>query len=186
IIANASGKSTSAKARAAREGRRPLPLHSGTTGQSMSSCRPCPARPAILPPRLTVRQLRLQSSPTSVRSPAEVVHTQIAQNEGIRLKNIFVGNLDFSTTEDDLRQLFATYGQVDRVSIMTDRDTGRSRGFGFVEMSSSEDGDKAIAALNGTQVGGRKLNVNEARPKTERSGGGGGGGRDRGGRGRDR
>jgi len=101
------------------------------------------------------------------------------------LKNIFVGNLDFSTTEDDLRQLFATYGQVDRVSIMTDRDTGRSRGFGFVEMSSSEDGEKAIAALNGSQLGGRKLNVNEARPKTER-GGGGGGGRDRGGRGRDR
>ena len=101
------------------------------------------------------------------------------------MKNIFVGNLDFSTTEDDLRQLFATYGQVDRVSIMTDRDTGRSRGFGFVEMSSSEDGEKAIAALNGSQLGGRKLNVNEARPKTER-GGGGGGGRDRGGRGRDR
>ena len=99
------------------------------------------------------------------------------------MKNIFVGNLDFNTTEDDLRQLFATYGQVDRVSIMTDRDTGRSRGFGFVEMSSSEDGEKAIAALNGSQLGGRKLNVNEARPKTERSGGGG---RDRGGRGRDR
>jgi RNA recognition motif-containing protein len=102
------------------------------------------------------------------------------------LKNIFVGNLDFSTTEDELRQLFAAYGQIDRVSIMTDRDTGRSRGFGFVEMSSSEDAEKAIAALNGTQVGGRKLNVNEARPKTER-GGGGGGGRDRGGHGgRDR
>lgn len=101
------------------------------------------------------------------------------------MKNIFVGNLDFSTTEDELRQLFAAYGQIDRVSIMTDRDTGRSRGFGFVEMSSSEDAEKAIAALNGTQVGGRKLNVNEARPKTER--GGGGGGRDRGGRGgRDR
>lgn len=102
------------------------------------------------------------------------------------MKNIFVGNLDFSTTEDELRQLFAAYGQIDRVSIMTDRDTGRSRGFGFVEMSSSEDAEKAIAALNGTQVGGRKLNVNEARPKTER-GGGGGGGRDRGGHGgRDR
>jgi RNA recognition motif-containing protein len=96
------------------------------------------------------------------------------------LKNIFVGNLNFNTTEDELRQLFAAYGNVDRVSIMTDRDTGRSRGFGFVEMSSSEDGEKAIAALNGTQLGGRKLNVNEARPKTERSGGGG---RDRGGRG---
>ena len=120
------------------------------------------------------------SSRTSVIFAAEVAHTQIAQNEGIRLKNIFVGNLSFSTTEDELRQLFAAYGQVDRVSIMTDRDTGRSRGFGFVEMSSNEDGEKAIAALNGTQLGGRKLNINEARPKTER---GAGGGRDRGGRG---
>ena len=99
------------------------------------------------------------------------------------MKNIFVGNLDFNTGEDELRQLLEQYGQVDRVAIMTDRDTGRSRGFGFVEMASSEDGEKAIAALNGSQVGGRTLNVNEARPKTERSGGGGGGGRDRGGRG---
>jgi len=101
------------------------------------------------------------------------------------LKNIFVGNLSFNTNEDELRQLFEPHGQVDRVSIMTDRDTGRSRGFGFVEMASNEDGEKAIAALNGSQVGGRTINVNEARPKTERSGGGGGGGggRDRGDRG---
>lgn len=89
-----------------------------------------------------------------------------------------MGNLDFNTSEDDLRQLFAAYGQVDRVSIMTDRDTGRSRGFGFVEMTNAEEGDKAIAALNNSQVGGRALNVNEARPKVERAGGGG---RDRGG-----
>ena len=100
------------------------------------------------------------------------------------MKNIFVGNLSFNTNEDELRQIFEGYGQVDRVSIMTDRDTGRSRGFGFVEMASNEDGEKAIAALNGSQVGGRTINVNEARPKTERSGGGGGGGgRDRGDRG---
>ena len=99
------------------------------------------------------------------------------------MKNIFVGNLSFNTNEDELRQLFEGYGQVDRVSIMTDRDTGRSRGFGFVEMASNEDGEKAIAALNGTQVSGRTINVNEARPKTERAGGGGGGGRDRGDRG---
>jgi RNA recognition motif-containing protein len=100
------------------------------------------------------------------------------------LKNIFVGNLNFNTGEDELRQMFEQYGQVDRVSIMTDRDTGRSRGFGFVEMTNAEDGEKAIAALNGTQVGGRTLNVNEARPKAERAGGGGGGrGRDRGDRG---
>jgi len=113
------------------------------------------------------------------------------------VKNIFVGNLSFNTGEDELRQIFEGYGQVDRVSIMTDRDTGRSRGFGFVEMNSNEDGEKAIAALNGSQLGGRTINVNEARPKTERGsggfgggrgggfggGGGGGRGRDRGGRG---
>jgi RNA recognition motif-containing protein len=100
------------------------------------------------------------------------------------VKNIFVGNLSFNTGEEELRQAFEVYGQVDRVSIMTDRDTGRSRGFGFVEMNSNEDGEKAIAALNGSQVGGRTINVNEARPKAERAGGGGGGGfRDRGGRG---
>jgi RNA recognition motif-containing protein len=100
------------------------------------------------------------------------------------VKNIFVGNLSFNTGEEELRQIFEGYGQVDRVSIMTDRDTGRSRGFGFVEMASNEDGEKAITALNGSQVGGRTINVNEARPKTERAGGGGGGGgRDRGDRG---
>jgi cold-inducible RNA-binding protein len=99
------------------------------------------------------------------------------------VKNIFVGNLSFNTTEDELRQLFAAYGQVERVSILTDRDTGRSRGFGFVEMSSDEDGEKAISGLNGSQLGGRKLNINEARPKGDGPGGGGGGGRDRGGRG---
>ena len=95
------------------------------------------------------------------------------------MKNIFVGNLDFNTSEEELRQLFQSYGQVDRVSIMTDRDTGRSRGFGFVEMANAEEGEKAIAALNGSQIGGRKLNVNEARPRPERTGGG----RERGGRG---
>ncbi|HYM78511.1 MAG TPA: RNA-binding protein [Candidatus Dormibacteraeota bacterium] len=101
------------------------------------------------------------------------------------MKNIFVGNLSFNTNEDELRQIFEGYGQVDRVSILTDRETGRSRGFGFVEMASDEDGEKAITALNGSQVGGRTINVNEARPKAERGsgGGGGGGGRDRGDRG---
>jgi cold-inducible RNA-binding protein len=106
--------------------------------------------------------------------------------QGQTVKNIFVGNLSFNTSEDELRQMFEPYGQVDRVSIMTDRDTGRSRGFGFVEMANNDDGEKAITALNGSQVGGRTINVNEARPKTERGSGGGGGGgygRDRGGRG---
>jgi cold-inducible RNA-binding protein len=94
------------------------------------------------------------------------------------LKNIFVGNLSFNTAEDELRQLFEGYGQVDRVSILTDRETGRSRGFAFVEMANAEEGEKAISGLNGTEVGGRTINVNEARPKAERAGGG-----DRGGRG---
>ena len=99
------------------------------------------------------------------------------------MKNIFVGNLSFNTNEEELRQIFESYGQVDRVSILTDRDTGRSRGFGFVEMTNDEDGEKAIAALNGSQFGGRTINVNEARPKSDRGGGGFGGGRDRGDRG---
>jgi cold-inducible RNA-binding protein len=87
------------------------------------------------------------------------------------LKNIFVGNLSFNTSEEELRHLFEPYGQIDRVSILTDRETGRSRGFGFVEMVNAEEGEKAIAALNGSQFGGRAINVNEARPKAERAGG---------------
>jgi len=95
------------------------------------------------------------------------------------LKNIFVGNLDFGATEDTIRSLFEAYGAVERVSLMTDRDTGRSRGFAFVEMTDSEEADRAIAALNGSNVGGRALNVNEARPKP--TGGRPGGGFNRGG-----
>lgn len=94
------------------------------------------------------------------------------------MKNIFVGNLSFGTTEQDIRTLFEAYGTVDRVSIVTDRDSGQPRGFGFVEMNNDSEGDKAIAGMNGREVGGRALNVNEARPKG--SGAGGGGGRDRG------
>jgi RNA recognition motif-containing protein len=91
------------------------------------------------------------------------------------MKKIFVGNLAFSSTEGAVRSLFENYGAVDRVSIMTDRDTGRSRGFAFVEMPDAGEADRAIDALNGYSMDGRALNVNEARPKTE--GGGGGGGR---------
>jgi RNA recognition motif-containing protein len=98
------------------------------------------------------------------------------------MKNIYVGNLDFNVTEDELRQAFATYGQVDNVTVLKDRDTGQPRGFGFVEMANDEEAEKAIAGLNGTQLGSRNLNVNEARPKTDRPGGGGGG-FNRGGRG---
>ena len=91
------------------------------------------------------------------------------------MKNIFVGNLSFGVTEDTLRALFETHGTVSRANIVTDRDTGQPRGFGFIEMSNDGEAEKAIAALNGVDLAGRTLNVNEARPKTERSGGGGGG-----------
>ena len=98
------------------------------------------------------------------------------------MKNIFVGNLSFGATEDSVRSLFEAYGTVDRVNVVTDRDTGRARGFGFVEMSVAEEADRAIAALNGRELDGRAINVNEARPKEDRGGGGfrgngGGGGR---------
>ena len=87
-----------------------------------------------------------------------------------------MGNLSFGTTEDALRSLFEAYGAVDRVSIVTDRETGQPRGFGFVEMSVDAEGNRAIDALNGTELNGRALNINEARPKEDRGGGGGGGG----------
>ena len=90
------------------------------------------------------------------------------------MKNIFVGNLNFGATEGAVRSMFEAYGTVDRVSIVTDRDTGQARGFGFVEMSVNADADRAIAELNGKELDGRALNVNEARPKAERGNGGGG------------
>ncbi len=92
------------------------------------------------------------------------------------MKNIYVGNISFKTTEEDLNQAFAAYGQVDRVQIVKDRETGQARGFAFVEMPVDSDADKAMAALNGTDLGGRTLTVNEARPREPRSGGFGGGG----------
>jgi cold-inducible RNA-binding protein len=100
------------------------------------------------------------------------------------MKNLYVGNLPHSTTEAELRNLLEAYGTVEKVTLMTDRDTGQSRGFGFVEMANASDADKAIATLNGSDLGGRTLTINEARPKAERpkSGGqrfGGGGGRGR-------
>lgn len=92
-----------------------------------------------------------------------------------KLKNIFVGNLSFGTTETTIRSLFESYGSVDRVNIVTDRDTGQARGFAFVEMPVDAEGNAAIDGLNGRDVDGRTLNVNEARPKTDRGSGGGGG-----------
>src|SRR6059036_3453447 len=96
-------------------------------------------------------------------------------------KKIYVGNLSFQTTETDLSNMFGEIGQVESVQIITDRDTGRSKGFGFVQMADDAAAEKAIAQLNGKEVGGRNLTVNEARPvqKKDFGGGGGGGGRRR-------
>ena len=94
------------------------------------------------------------------------------------MKKIFVGNLSFNMTEGELRSMFEPYGSVESALIVTDRNTGRSRGFGFVEMADNNAAEQAIAALNGKDVGGRSLTVNEARPKTEGGSRGGGGRRD--------
>ncbi len=112
------------------------------------------------------------------------------------MKNLFVGNMSFQTSESELTELFQAYGAVTRVHVATDRETGRARGFAFIEMPNDEEANAAIAALNGKEVGGRALKVNEARPREPRSGppsrsggpprsggggAGGGGGRGRGG-----
>ena len=98
------------------------------------------------------------------------------------MTNIFVGNLSFQTTQDELLATFSQYGNVERVNIVTDRDSGQSRGFAFIEMTERRDAETAISQLNGAELNGRALNVNEARPKAQGGGGfgnrgGGGGGR---------
>ena len=90
------------------------------------------------------------------------------------MKNIFVGNLSFDASESAVRAMFEEFGTVDRVNLVTDRDTGRARGFGFVEMANDNEGNNAIAAINGRNLDGRALNVNEAKPKENRGGSGGG------------
>jgi cold-inducible RNA-binding protein len=94
---------------------------------------------------------------------------------------LYVGNLPYQMTSDDLSELFSEVGSVESASVITDRDTGRSKGFAFVEMSSREEGEAAIEKFNGTPLEGRNLTVNEARPREERGGGGYGGGGSRGG-----
>lgn len=106
-----------------------------------------------------------------------------------QMTNIFVGNLSYQTTESELEAAFSAYGAVERVSVVRDRDTGQPRGFAFVEMTNANEAEAAINAMNGRELKGRSLNVNQARPRDERGGGGGGGrsgGFNRGGGGRDR
>jgi RNA recognition motif-containing protein len=91
--------------------------------------------------------------------------------------NIYVGNMSFDTTEDQLREAFGGFGQVTSVNIISDRDSGRPKGFGFVEMASKDEAMAAISGLNGRELNGRTLNVNEARPREDRGGSGGGGNR---------
>jgi RNA recognition motif-containing protein len=92
------------------------------------------------------------------------------RQKGAKVKKIYVGNFSFSLTEPELRSLFEQHGSIESVSIATDRDSGRSRGFGFVSMSNDDEAEKAMAALNGKDLGGRALTVNEARPQNQRSG----------------
>jgi RNA recognition motif-containing protein len=106
--------------------------------------------------------------PVCLDSPARLKDVK----ESNTMKNIFVGNLDFAATDAEVRSLFERFGAVERVNLVTDRDTGRPRGFAFVEMTDDQQAEQAIAALNGKDLNGRSLNVNEARPKT--AGGGGG------------
>ena len=131
--------------------------------------------PAQLGESFQARVYWFRVRPSSLASPVSSTVRSVC------LKNIFVGNLSFTSTEDSVRSIFEGYGTVDRVSIITDRETGKSRGFSFVEMPNDDEANRAIAALNGADFGGRKLNVNEARPREERGSGGGGGGFNRGG-----
>ncbi len=128
--------------------------------------------------------MRCEAESACLVQPTEVCIVNLIVELGeIVAKNIYVGNLSYSTSEADVEKLFSQYGPIDSVKIITDRQTGRSKGFGFVEMTNAEDADKAIAELNGKDVGGRALTVNEARPREAGGGDRGGRGGNRGGRG---
>jgi len=139
---------------------------------------------ALLSPNASLRCYRFSEvsfdSTASLNAPTEERKTTIMSMK------LYVGNLSFQTSSDDLNQLFAQAGTVESASVVEDRETGRSRGFGFVEMSSKEEAAKAIEQFNGKEINGRNLNVNEAKPREDRGnrgGGGGGGGRGFGGNG---
>lgn len=107
--------------------------------------------------------------------PPEYPRPQFRNQGAVSVTNIFVGNLSYQTTSEELQEAFSQYGNVERVSVVTDRDTGQPRGFAFVEMTDPGEAQRAMDALNGKEVNGRTLNVNEARPRPAGGGGGGGG-----------
>jgi RNA recognition motif-containing protein len=117
-------------------------------------------------------------SPKPLRFEASLSHSDSGQGTHLMTMKLYVGNLAFQTSSEDLQTLFAQAGTVESATVVEDRDSGQSRGFGFVEMSSKEEGAAAIQKFNGQEVGGRALNVNEAKPREDRGGRGGfGGGR---------
>jgi cold-inducible RNA-binding protein len=122
--------------------------------------------------------LRYIAKPVLAISFFSIPHLAGKEQNKMSMK-LYVGNISFNTTNQDLNDLFGTIGTVESANIIEDRETGRSRGFGFVEMASEADGQNAIAQLDGKEVDGRALKVNEAKPQQNRSGGGGGGGRGR-------
>jgi len=107
--------------------------------------------------------------------------TSSSREEGLFSMKLYVGNLSYTTSEDDLRDAFSPFGEVASAKVITDRDTGRSKGFGFVEFNDDDAARKAMSSMNGAELGGRSLTVNEARPQTDRPRGAAGGGRERGG-----
>jgi len=112
---------------------------------------------------------------TLMRVPQALVPRSAFLNAKENFYDIYVGNLSYSTTEDELRQLFAEFGSVDSAKLIMDRDSGQSKGFGFIEMSDNSGGQQAIEGLNGRDINGRALTVNKAKPREERPRGGGGG-----------
>jgi cold-inducible RNA-binding protein len=128
-------------------------------------------RAGRLTPQLSSQVLfLLQLSPACAGRETLIAFFTSPQTRKDKMKNIYVGNVDLATTEDELRSAFASYGAVQRVSVVMDRETGRPRGFAFVEMESDKEAQEALLGLNGSTLGGTMLTVNEARPKTARVG----------------
>jgi RNA recognition motif-containing protein len=145
------------------------------SGPRANTSRPRTAKPSLLL-RPGSRRLRTFLTVPGHSGPAPRSGPPAQQGDTVG-KKLYVGNLSFDVTDDQLREMFAPYGAVQSAQVISDRDTGRSKGFGFVEMGSEQEAQAAIDGMSGQMVGGRSLTVNEAKPKENRPGGGGGGGR---------